>query len=51
MKCPRCGADNSDRAERCYLCEQPFVTVSMEGISTDAQEPKRLVINRIPVKL
>lgn len=24
MKCPRCGADNADRAERCYLCEYGF---------------------------
>ncbi|MBN2025429.1 MAG: hypothetical protein JW854_01515 [Actinobacteria bacterium] len=24
MKCPRCGADNADRAERCYLCELPL---------------------------
>lgn len=24
MKCPRCGADNAERAARCYLCEYPF---------------------------
>ncbi len=24
MKCPRCGADNAERAERCYLCEHQF---------------------------
>ncbi|MEW6554400.1 MAG: hypothetical protein AB1384_08955 [Actinomycetota bacterium] len=24
MKCPRCGADNADRAAWCYLCEYPF---------------------------
>ncbi len=33
MKCPRCGADNADRAERCYLCEYPFTA------SSDAGEP------------
>lgn len=24
MKCPRCGADNAERAEWCYLCEYAF---------------------------
>lgn len=24
VKCPRCGADNAERAEWCYLCEYPF---------------------------
>ena len=24
MKCPRCGADNAEQAEWCYLCEYPF---------------------------
>jgi hypothetical protein len=26
MKCPRCGADNAERAEWCYLCESQFTT-------------------------
>jgi hypothetical protein len=24
MRCPRCGADNAEHAERCYLCEYAF---------------------------
>jgi hypothetical protein len=31
MKCPRCGADNADRAERCYLCEYPFAKAAGAG--------------------
>ncbi len=38
MKCPRCGAENAERADRCYLCEHPlsassdaFETSTLEG--------------------
>jgi hypothetical protein len=31
VKCPRCGADNADRAERCYLCEYPFAQAAGTG--------------------
>lgn len=24
MRCPRCGAENAESAQRCYLCEHPF---------------------------
>lgn len=32
VKCPRCGADNADRAEWCYLCEYPFAPGSGEAV-------------------
>jgi hypothetical protein len=39
MKCQRCGADNSDQAEWCYLCEYPFrKNVPGEGVSGTPQE-------------
>lgn len=34
MRCPRCGAENAERADRCYLCELPFT-----GIGTTEEPP------------
>lgn len=31
MKCPRCGAENAEQAEFCYLCEHPFAEGSEAG--------------------
>ena len=38
MRCPRCGADNADRAQRCYLCEYPFATSGAEGEPPSPEE-------------
>ena len=37
MRCPRCGADNAERAERCYLCDNSL-SASGEGESPAPEE-------------
>ena len=39
MKCPRCGADNAERAERCYLCEYDFTKSGAGGQAPAPDEP------------
>lgn len=41
MKCPRCGADNTERAERCYLCEYSFATSGEAGEPPTPEEHVR----------
>ena len=38
MRCPRCGADNADRAQWCYLCEYPFAASGAEGEPPSPEE-------------
>lgn len=37
VKCPRCGAENAEKAEWCYLCEYDFA----EGAGTGETSPPR----------
>jgi hypothetical protein len=39
MKCPLCGADNAERAEKCYLCEYSFTEGGVTGEPPGPGEP------------
>lgn len=39
MRCPRCGAENAESAQWCYLCEYPFTDSSAEAGAGQGEEP------------